>query len=124
MELDGILALERRVWSALIAGDPDADRELLSEQFLGVYPTGYSDRESHAALLTAGPTVADYRIENARLMPLAPDTFLLVYLAHYSQPAEPGVENSMYVSSIWQEHGGRWLNIFSQDAPVSDISPP
>ena len=42
---------------ALAAGDAVGDRALLSDDFVGVNPTGFADRAAHAAELDDGPTV-------------------------------------------------------------------
>src|SRR3954453_10291357 len=55
---DRFLELETRVWQALTEGDASADASLLSEDFLGVYPTGFAGRDDHTGALTGGPTVA------------------------------------------------------------------
>lgn len=113
--LDELLAMERQVWEALVAGDRAADTALLAPDFLGVYPSGFADRANHASQLDAGPSVLEYRITQARAMPLADGIALLSYLAHYSRPAAPERNDAMYVTSIWRRAGHGWENIFSQD---------
>ena len=87
--LEELLEVETRVWEALRAGDARADAALLHPEFLGIYPSGFSDREGHAGQLADGPSVATYRIEDARVITLGPDTALLAYLArHHDTLAE------------------------------------
>ena len=107
--------METRVWEALASGDAETDAALLHPDFLGVYPSGFSDRDGHSGQLAGGPSVASYRIEGARVMQLAPDTVLLAYQAHYTRPSAPDTEEAMYVTSIWRREGTRWVNVFSQD---------
>ncbi len=121
-DLDFFVDLEARVWRALAEGDAAADRALLAEEFLGVYCTGFSGRDGHAGQLAGGPTVARYRLSDARLMPLAPGLVLLAYRAEYLRTGSD-VPEAMFVSSIWQERAGRWLNLFSQDSAESDVAP-
>ena len=45
MQLRDVLALETEVWQALVDGDADADARLLSADFVGVYPDGFSSRD-------------------------------------------------------------------------------
>ena len=113
--IDTFVALETGVWEALVSGDGVADAALLSEDFLGVYETGFSNRTAHAAMLDDGPIVVTYRIENARLRIIGDKAALLSYLACYTTPADPDNEERMYVSSLWEETDGQWLNTFSQD---------
>ncbi len=113
--IERFVALETGVWEALVDGDGVADAALLSEDFLGVYETGFSGRTEHAAMLDNGPIVLKYRIEDARVRDVGNKAVLLSYLACYSKPSAPSVEERMYVSSLWEEVDGQWLNTFSQD---------
>lgn len=110
--------LESLVWEALVSGDADADRELLSDDFVGVYPTGFADRADHAGELADGPSIASYAITDARLIEVAADAALLCYRADYRQAGHSTVE-VMFISSLWVERQGRWWNTFSQDTPAA-----
>ena len=113
--IDKFISPESGVWEALVKGDSVADAALLSEDFLGVYETGFSDRAEHAAMLDNGPIVAKYRIEDARIRKISERAVLLSYLSCYTKPASPEKEERMYVSSLWEEVAGEWVNTFSQD---------
>jgi len=118
--LDFFVALETQVWEALVSGDADADSALLTSDFLGVYTTGFANRSEHAAQLANGPTMATFAIRESRLMRVSPTNVLLCYRADY-QPihdGRPAGEESMFISSLWTERDGRWLNSFSQDTPA------
>ena len=118
-ELDRMLALETRVWEALAAGDAAADAALLLPEFLGVYPSGFSDRAGHAGQLAAGPSIAAYALSEARLLPVGPDHVMLSYKARYRRPGQTR-DAAMYVSSLWARTGSGWRNLFSQDTPADD----
>lgn len=109
--------LESRVWDALARGDADADRELLSSDFVGVYPTGFADRADHADEVSDGPSVASYAIKDARLIEVSAEAMMLCYRADYQRPRRAERE-AMYVSSLWVQRDGRWWNTFSQDTPA------
>lgn len=115
-----IETLERRVWDALITGDVAADRELLASDFVGLYPTGFADRGDHVDRLADGPTVAEYRLSQIRIIELGCERVLFCYRADYRpvSGSGPGPIEAMFVSSLWCRRGGRWLNVFSQDTPV------
>lgn len=115
--------LESRVWDALLHGDPDADRELLSADFVGVYPTGFADRVEHADQLATGPSITSYAIADARLIEVASDAVMLCYRAEFQRPGGTGGE-VMFVSSLWVLRDGRWWNTFSQDTPAGDYEVP
>jgi hypothetical protein len=115
---DFFVSLETRVWEALAAGDGAADGALLSLDFLGVYPSGFSDRDDHVAQLADGPTVATYEIRDARLRELTDDHVLLSYEASWRRTPD-GVSETMFISSLWSSVDGEWINVFSQDTPAA-----
>jgi hypothetical protein len=119
MDLAAFVALETQVWEALRHGDAEADRRLLAEDFLGVYPTGFADRSGHVGELRAGPTVAEYELHDARIKVLSDDDVLLAYRADWRAivAGERGERESMYVSSLWSRRAGTWVNVFSHDCP-------
>jgi hypothetical protein len=120
--LEFFVDLERRVWDALVAGDAGADRALLSDDFVGVYPTGVAGRGDHAGQLAGGPTVSEYTVERPLLMSISGDAALLTYEARFRRTADAESE-TMYVSSLWCRRDGRWFNTFSQDTPVGEGTP-
>ncbi|MEM7226158.1 MAG: nuclear transport factor 2 family protein [Pseudomonadota bacterium] len=111
-----VLALERQVWAALVAGNRAADARLLSDDFLGVYDSGFAGKAEHVAQLAAGPSIGRFELRQPTARRLAPDTVLLAYEARYTRADGAGGEGRMYVTSIWRRAGdGSWQNIFSQD---------
>lgn len=116
--IDHFLELEDTVWRALCAGDVQADRNMLSPDFLGVYPSGFSDRAGHTGQIAQGPTVLRYRIDDARVMYIGADHAMLSYLATFLRPNH-ATEERMYVSSLWARQGRDWRNVFSQDTPAA-----
>ncbi len=115
--LDDILSLEKQVWQALVDGNGAADRALLSADFLGVYPTGFANRDEHVGQFADAPTMARYELSETRLRVLTPDIVLLTYRAAYQRP---GVEEweAMLISSLWERRHDVWVNSFSQDTPL------
>jgi len=107
--LDELIERETSVWLALQAGDMDADRRLLSDDFLGVYPSGFSNRDEHAAQLANGPTVSTFQMLDARVIELSESAALLIYRADFVHAA----------TSLWQRRSGEWINVFSQDTPAA-----
>ncbi|MEY2521831.1 MAG: hypothetical protein QOJ66_396 [Ilumatobacteraceae bacterium] len=121
MDLDTFVELETKVWDALRLGDAEADARLLAEDFLGVYPSGFAGRSDHAGQLANGPTVAEFVLNDARLMVLSDNHVLLAYradLRRFSAGARAPAE-SMYISSLWSRRADGWVNVFSQDSPVA-----
>jgi hypothetical protein len=112
-----LLELETRVWEALAAGDATADAALLSDDFLGVYPTGFAGRDDHSGALAGGPSVGAYALHDARTLVVTEDDVLLAYRAEYRRTPDADPE-TMYVSSLWSRRDGAWRNTFSQDTPA------
>lgn len=117
-DLNFFLELESQVWAALASGDQRADESLLADQFLGVYSSGTAGKAEHAAQLLNGPTVAEYSLTEAKVMALAEDVVLLTYRAQFTRKPADRDQETMYITSIWQQSDGHWLNIFSQDTPA------
>lgn len=118
--IEDFLRLEAKVWQALADGDPEEDARLLSDDFLGVYPTGFADRSDHTGQLVDGPTIATFALHNARLVAISESAVILSYRADYehARTTAAGEAESMYVSSLWCQRDGRWVNVFSQDTPT------
>lgn len=114
--LDEILALERKVWTALVEGNASADRALLSPDFLGVYPTGFANRDAHVGQFADAPTMASFELSEASLRVLTVDIVLLTYRADYTRPHSQ-LREAMLISSLWERRHDVWVNSFSQDTP-------
>ncbi|MEM7523584.1 MAG: nuclear transport factor 2 family protein [Pseudomonadota bacterium] len=113
-----LLTMERRVWDALVAGDAAADRALLSDGFLGVYPSGFAAKSEHSGQLDDGPSVASYDLSEVTVRAFSPDLALIAYCADFARSASPERRERMYVTSIWSREDGGWINVFSQDTPA------
>jgi len=120
MGVDDFLQLERRVWDALVEGDAETDIELLAEDFLGVYPTGFASRSDHVEQLAAGPSVSAYALSEPRKIDVSDRAVMLSYRADIQRASGVGDRHPevLYISSLWCQQGGRWINVFSQDTPA------
>ena len=119
LTVEAFVQLETEVWEALIQGDADGDARLLSEDFLGVYPSGFADRSAHVGQLDHGSTVADYELSEARIRVLSPASVLLSYRADWRRASGTADLETMFVTSVWCRNGARWENVFSQDTPAA-----
>ncbi|MEX0329087.1 MAG: DUF4440 domain-containing protein [Ruegeria sp.] len=115
--LDEILSLEKQVWNALVEGDAQVDRALLGPDFLGVYPTGFANRDDHVGQFADAPTMAKYDLSEAKLRVLTSDIVLLSYRADYQRPGSD-ITQTMFISSLWERRNDVWINSFSQDTPL------
>ncbi len=118
--VEDLVRLETKVWDALVDGDSGADTRMLSQDFLGVYPSGFAGREDHAGQLADGPTVAVFEITEPRTIEVSDLVVMLSYRSVFRRVSdgEVGGQEIMYVSSLWRHQDDRWLNIFSQDTPA------
>lgn len=109
--------LESQVWQALVTGDSRSDARLLADDFLGVYKTGFAGKGDHVDQLSDGPTVAEFRIEDARVRVLSEGLVLLAYRAEWIRISrnQPPSRNTAFITSIWKQAGADWMNVFSQD---------
>ncbi len=121
LSIADFIRLETEVWYALVGGDAQADARLLSDDFLGVYPSGFADRSDHVGQLADGPTVAEFELSEERLVTLTNTVVLFSYRADFrrSRSAEASEREVMYVSSLWCLRNDSWVNVFSQDTPRS-----
>ncbi len=115
--VDLLVRLETAVWDALVTGDRDADEALLSDDFLGVYPTGFATRADHVGALDGGPSMHDFAIDSIRVVEMGDGAARITYAANFRR-SESSPEERMYVTSLWERRDGRWLNTFSQDTPA------
>ena len=118
IEIDELIALETKVWVALQAGDQAADMDALADDFLGVYPSGFSDRADHVGQLDRGPTVSEFVLFDARILTLSDCDAVLAYRAEFRRPGSETEWETMFVSSVWSKRDDRWVNVFSQDTPA------
>lgn len=112
-----ILKLETKVWDALVSGDPAADGQLLAENFLGVYPSGFANKADHCGQLHNGPTVKDYQLSDIQLRVITESAVLFIYRVAYRRPGQ--CQDAMLISSLWEKTVDGWLNSYSQDTPES-----
>jgi hypothetical protein len=125
LPIEKFVSLESAVWKALMAGDAQADNQLLTEDFVGVYPTGIASRSDHVDQLADGPTIESFAILDARILVVAPTAVMLSYRAEFRRPntSHAAPDEVMFVSSLWCEREGQWCNIFSQDTPSHTSDP-
>jgi hypothetical protein len=121
IDIEQVLELETAVWNALVDGDSKADARLLAADFVGVYPTGFADRSDHVGQIDAGRSVSSFELSEARFLEVSASAVLLSYRAEYRRAGETASDAElMYVSSLWCQRDGQWVNVFSQDTPAGD----
>lgn len=116
--LEEILSLETLVWQALVDGDSLADARMLTTDFLGVYPSGFSTKAEHCGQLSDGPVMKSFALSQPKLREISPSAVLLSYCADYQRTGSAN-KDVMYITSLWERGAGGWLNSFSQDTPAT-----
>lgn len=97
--IDELVEYEKRVWQALVAGDQKSDAELLDDEFLGVYPSGYASKQDHVDQLAGGPSIASFNLSDFRVIELGNDHAILSYQADYIR-FNARISETVMVSSI------------------------
>lgn len=123
LNVDTFERLETAMWQALVDGSGQAADQLLSSDYLGVYTTGFSDRADYVAALADGPIVASFEISRSRIIVVSDTAVLYSYRADFKS-LHDGPTDAMYISSLWCQRDGRWVNVFSQDTPTAAGSAP
>ena len=115
--IDFFFQLASQIWDTVVSGDVDADARLLADDFLGVYSTGFAEKDDHVGQLAAGPVAKSYSRSQARLRVLGDGVVLLSYKAQWVRMSGTSfaAQATMYISSIWKQCEGTWRNVFSQD---------
>jgi hypothetical protein len=92
------------------------------EDFLGVYPDGFAGREAHSDQLAAGPTLPPTTIAEEHIRPLGPTTSSIPTARATSAPARLTRRHARHLH-LGAPRGG-WINIFSQDTPLTGAGVP
>jgi len=112
---------EKEVWEALKHKDKAADSRLLADDFVGLYGTGFAAKAEHVNQMDEKYTIESYKLQDAKVLRLSPTTALVLYKStcNGSGAWEQYCSRSDYVSSLWVERDGHWLNLFSQDTTAT-----
>ena len=108
---------EKEVWEAIKNKDKSADSRLLADDFVGLYDTGFATKSDHVNQMDDEYSIEKYNLQDAKVLRLSPTMALLLYKATCkgSGAWEQFCSRPGYVSSLWVEREGHWLNLFSQD---------
>ena len=115
------ILLESQIWDSLVRGDKISESQLIADDFLGVYETGYSNKAEYLSQLDRGPSIHRFIIFNPRLLAINSTNVALTYQVDFMalKNNDPEPKQTMYVTSIWSLRSENWVNIFSQDTLAS-----
>ena len=106
-----IVARSRAVFEAQGRGDREALAALLADDFRYLSSGGRGDRAKAAEIeLQGGVRVADFSIENARVVPVTEGVAVLHYLAHQRLEAagKPAICPFSGAMEAWRLEGAAW----------------
>jgi len=113
-----VISLETKTYELTQKKDEAGYLALLADDFQDVGDSGVIDKyRSVAAAVDARMKMDSYSLRNVRFSRLAPTVVLLTYEARvvgtYDGKPLPSLQ---FVSSVWVERNGKWLNVLYQNA--------
>ncbi|MEO8452123.1 MAG: nuclear transport factor 2 family protein [Gemmatimonadota bacterium] len=117
---DTLVALEKRSWEAWKARDGKYFQEFLSEDHVDVGARGVVDK-AHVVAGVASPAcvVESYAVDSFAVLRYDARTALLTYRAEQKTMCGGNpVPSPVWVSGLFLERGGRWVNALHQQSPA------
>ena len=110
--------LEMETWRAFQAKRVPEIKSLFAPDFVGIYPDGTHDLARDLQGLGQA-TIEDYKITDMQSHAMASDGVMLTYGAAYHLRVGPKMlSRKMWMASLWQRRGGRWLCIYHAEIPA------
>jgi hypothetical protein len=112
---------EKAVWDAIKSKNKSADSGLLADDFVGLYDTGFAAKSDHVSQMDDKYAIERYDLQDTKVLRLSSTMALLLYKATCKGTGawEQYCSRPDYVSSLWVEREGHWVNLFSQDTQSS-----
>lgn len=112
---------ESAVWEALKEKDKSGDAALLANDFVGLYKDGFGSRAEHVAQIDDKYQLSEFRLDDVRVKLISEDVAIIMYRASCRATGSWAADcaKPMYISSIWVNRAGNWINIFSQDTQAT-----
>ncbi|WP_156168317.1 nuclear transport factor 2 family protein [Methanoculleus sediminis] len=108
-----LLDIEKRAWEAADTRDVEFYRDYLAPEALVVSPWGILDREGILRDLVENPNeFPKYAITDPKIVPLGEEGAVLAYTVSFGG-------QTLYVSTVYVQAGGRWRAAVHQRTPAS-----
>jgi hypothetical protein len=120
-EKEALIALEKQAWEAWKTRDGKFFESFLSEESIGVGDSGVA-KKAMIVKDIAGPDceVRSYSFDNYEVVMLDANTAILTYKADQDATCKgKAVPARVWASSVYIKRGGKWLNAFHQETPVT-----
>lgn len=115
-----IVGLEEQILQAAVNSDVKITAALLAPDFQDVGEYGIWDKAKSLSETANPPSPQSLSMNEVHFSQLAPTAFLLTYkLNEVDIDQGKPVPSTKYVSSLWVNRGGKWLNVLSQDTPAT-----
>jgi hypothetical protein len=112
---DQIVAKEREGLDALKAGHPEEFGKLTADDAVFVDTAGAASK-AQVMQNVGGFKLTDYSMENVKFLRLSNKSGLITYkITETGNSHGKDFTAHSYISSIWEERGGTWLCLFSQE---------
>ncbi len=120
-EKEALIALEKQAWEAWKTSDGKFFQGLLSEDSIGFGDSGVARKDMIVKDIAGTDCeVRSYSLDNYELVMLDPNTAILTYKADQDATCKgKAVPAKVWASSVYVKRGGKWLNAFHQETPVT-----
>jgi hypothetical protein len=114
-----VMQMERKQWDLAKRKDKTAAASLMAEDFVDVGESGVVNRTK--VLETFGQaTINSFTLDQMQAVALAPTVVLVTYKATAQGSAQGHpLPSPTYVSSVWVNRGGHWLNVLYHDTTAA-----
>jgi hypothetical protein len=121
---DSLQQMERASWVAWQNHDGKFFQQFLSDDHVDLGAWGEANKAAVVQYVSSGACkVSSYAVDKFKATQLAPNAILLTYHAAQNSTCNGGkVPSPVWVSSLFVNHDGRWLNATNQQTP--DLSGP
>jgi hypothetical protein len=116
---DSLQQMERASWVAWQNHDGKFFQQFLSDDHVDLGAWGEANKAAVVQYVASGACkVSSYAVDKFKTTQLAPNVILLTYHAAQNSTCNGGkVPSPVWVSSLFVNHGGRWLNATNQQTP-------
>ncbi|MEZ5944120.1 MAG: GNAT family N-acetyltransferase [Planctomycetaceae bacterium] len=121
LSLEEVLALERRVWQAVVEHNGHALAELFDDEYIEI--TSEGNRVLKSDVVMESPQIDEvesYAIRDPQIRALGADSVLLSYQLTLDGKCRgiPILPRDRWATSIWHSRDGRWTCVSFQQSPV------
>jgi hypothetical protein len=118
---DRLITQEKASWDLAIKHDTAAYKALHAPEFFEVGGKGVTDRaQSEASALDPNVSFDQLQFSDFRVDFVGKTTAFVTYRVKVAG-VDHGkkFDSDSYVGSVWQERGGKWLNVYYQSTPAT-----